>query len=347
MDLLNYFNDEVYSYLLKSKDSKHVWINYLSEFCDKSCINYQNILFYGSEQNDEIKAIETFKNASSVWTFKIVEVIIKNNSCFFNIERSSCITKTVREIFMNSNFGMSEKFNDESVNVECKYAEDESSLLSYRKKLIGDVMRNLICYSKYAYTNEPSNAKYQVIVTTVANLKNLEASTRQKFVLCAAILDPKTKKKIQTSLTEYLSKRSQDMHLISIHKYGIRVKTDDAFKELIERLGKNATNLDILEVKHSSALILTSNSKQEFILYNSARLERIMESFNKKVDEKYYEKLPHLNNIDLSVLNEEEEWKLIKIMLLFPDTINRSINDLSKDLFKFIFRKCSDCLRLS
>lgn len=128
----------------------------------------------------------------------------------------------------------------------------------------------------------------------------------------------------------YVAKRCEDMQLISIHKYGIRVRSDDNFRKLIEKLGRYAVILDFLEVKHSSAMTLATDPRQAFILYNSARLETLMEKFNNKVTEGYYEDLPDVQDIDMSLLKEFEEWQLLKMILFFPEIIDRGINYLSE-----------------
>lgn len=102
------------------------------------------------------------------------------------------------------------------------------------------------------------------------------------------------------------------------------------FLALVDRLGNYAAVLDLLEVKQSSALALKSDVQQAFILYNSARMETLMKKFESKVSQGYYETLPEVGDVDLSLLKEEEEWQLLKLLLIFPDVIDRSINELNQ-----------------
>lgn len=125
------------------------------------------------------------------------------------------------------------------------------------------------------------------------------------------------------------------MQLMAQHKYGIRVQSEKVFIDLIEKLGRAAVTVDLLEVKHSSPVGLStlvghSSSKgASFILYNSARLETLFRTFEKQVADGYYAEMPPFEEIDLSLLKEEEEWQLcFNFILNFPYMIERSIGEL-------------------
>lgn len=96
------------------------------------------------------------------------------------------------------------------------------------------------------------------------------------------------------------------------HKYGLRVKNQKFFVDLIEKLGNYAVTVDLLEVKISSPVSLNWNScgngsskGASFILYNSARLKTLLENFDSKVKSGYYPKLPDFEEIDIGQLKEE------------------------------------------
>lgn len=98
--------------------------------------------------------------------------------------------------------------------------------------------------------------------------------------------------------------------------------------ELMKKLGKAAASLDMIEVKHSSVLRLTSNPKQAFILYNSARIETLISTFDEMVQTNYYPALPQLNDVNLELLSEPLEWEILKHLLSFPDVIEKSLGDI-------------------
>lgn len=99
------------------------------------------------------------------------------------------------------------------------------------------------------------------------------------------------------------------------------------FVELTRKLGRAAAILDMVEVKHSHALKLTTNQKHSFILYNSARLENLLNTFNDKVRENYYPELS--SEINLNLLTEKSEWELLKHLLILPDIIEKSLSEMT------------------
>lgn len=112
------------------------------------------------------------------------------------------------------------------------------------------------------------------------------------------------------TLFDIYSIRSNDMTLMALHKYGIRVKQDARFCALMERLGSAAATVDLLEVKHTSPVQIIRNGQgstkgASFILYNSARLETLLRTFQERIDEGEYEPLPPIENIQWELLNEE------------------------------------------
>lgn len=106
------------------------------------------------------------------------------------------------------------------------------------------------------------------------------------------------------------SLRSNDMCLMALHKYGVRVKQDARFCDLMRRLGNAAVIVDLLEVKHTSPVQIIRNGQgstkgASFILYNSARLESILRTFEERIERQAYDPAPEINDIDWSLLNEE------------------------------------------
>lgn len=100
------------------------------------------------------------------------------------------------------------------------------------------------------------------------------------------------------------------MCLMALHKYGVRVKQDARFCDLMRRLGNAAVTVDLLEVKHTSPVQIIRNGQgstkgASFILYNSARLESILRTFEERIERQAYDPAPEINDIDWSLLNEE------------------------------------------
>lgn len=308
--------------------SLKIWRNYLNDLSEDDIEKFQDNILLLPIQDTSEHVNENFKNASSRlnWTFAIESVDVKDIRCNFTINRVSSYAKLLNEITNGSNYGACQKNDCETVSIEVDEDYDgDSSITQHRVEIIAKIVRNLVGYSKFILVGDSSIAKHKILVTSKSNLCKQHSQTNRTLLTCGAVLSPSEKKISHLSSNDYIEKRCEDMHLISIHKYGVRVENDEDFKKLIQQLGQYATILDLLEVKQSSAVTLTPDPKKAFILYNSARMETLMEKFNKKVDEGYY---PEVNDIDLSLLKEDEEWQLLKLLILFPDVIDRSINEL-------------------
>lgn len=106
------------------------------------------------------------------------------------------------------------------------------------------------------------------------------------------------------------------------------------------KLGACIVTFDLLRTKHTNVIPLdqliaqSSTSKgAAFILYNVARLQSILNTFDEQVSSGAYNKLPTLDQIDFSLLKEEVCTYVILSMLLllllhFCCCCTRSINSL-------------------
>lgn len=285
-----------------------------------------NILVYSSRQPLD-ESIRLFVAESQNWTFAIDTFEIKDQRFNFKVKRATAFHRFLQEVTNTPSYGRCMKQADDIVTLTTDDALNPS-ITQFRVQLVALIVENLLEYSKFTLANDPSSAKHNILITSKSNLIRGHPQADHKLLTVGAVVDPKDKKISNETGESYVKKRCEDMHLMSIHKYGVRVKDDDAFKAIVAKLGRNAAILDLLEVKQSSAVSLTADTKQAFILYNSARMETLMGKFEEKVAAGYYEKLQDVSDIDTSLLKEEEEWRLLKLMLTFPNVIDRSINEL-------------------
>ncbi|XP_070499270.1 uncharacterized protein [Chironomus tepperi] len=304
-----------------------LWANYF-KIEDSRPFN-NDILIYATdnENNDEKHAIEALKNESEKFAFKIDSLEVKNMKCFIKLMRNSTF-KTMFKSISSDDFGRAPKC-DETMSINIIETEN-SSITNFRLQTIELVLKNLISYSQYTLTDD-STADHKVLLTTRSNFKkDNDCLDTDITVLCSVVrdMDKNNKKISHQSTNDYLKKRIDDMHLMALHKYGVRIKSDDNFLKLKEKLGTAAAKFDMIEVKHSNPVTLTFDIKQAFILYNSARIETLLKSFDEKVASGYYQPLPELDNIDMNLLTDNEEWNLLKQLMLFPEVIKNSIVDL-------------------
>lgn len=146
------------------------------------------------------------------------------------------------------------------------------------------------------------------------------------------------------------------MEKIAQMKYG-----DDTNEMVLydfTKLGQAVAIFELLKVKHGSPIPIGNAMRQScsakgavFVLYNVARVQRVLITFNEKVADGYYAPLPEFDQIDVSLLREEvlmnphsltneqklivislhsqEEWQLLYVYILgFPPLLQRCIRTL-------------------
>lgn len=100
------------------------------------------------------------------------------------------------------------------------------------------------------------------------------------------------------------------MEKIAQMKYG--EDTNEMVLYDFDKLGQAVAIFDLLKVKHGNPIPIGNAIRQScsakgavFILYNVARVQRVLNTFNEKVAIGYYAPLPELDQIDVSLLREE------------------------------------------
>jgi len=69
--------------------------------------------------------------------------------------------------------------------------------------------------------------------------------------------------------------------------------------------------------------IRTSNANSSFVLYNSARIKKLLTTFQEYVNDGSYSKLPEKENINFELLSETEEWELFyNFVIPFSDVLS-------------------------
>lgn len=86
------------------------------------------------------------------------------------------------------------------------------------------------------------------------------------------------------------------------------------------KLGIEIVTFELLQSRYSNVICLEQLTEQSttakgavFILYNIARLETILSTFDERVKKGYYRELPKLDEVNFDLLKEEVEF-IVKIM---------------------------------
>lgn len=240
------------------------------------------------------------------------------------------ITKFIfYKILESKSFGRNIRICKNRVEIAPIQGCDLENLSDYRVMLVQKCLRNVLQLIEF-----PDESDTIVVSVTGPNTSNTCC------VKCGLVVEPKIKKVCELKSSEYKELRSTDMKLIAMHKYGLRINDDAKFNEMIRKLGLAAVSVDLLEVKHSSPVQINRAGQgctkgASFILYNFARLETLLRGFDAGIKCGKYSQLPDLENVDLELLNEEEEWQLIfTYIFTFSNMIKRCVSDLDRGSFQ-------------
>ncbi|KAH8388707.1 hypothetical protein KR200_005004 [Drosophila serrata] len=223
--------------------------------------------------------------------------------------------------------------------------EGAGGLRHYRLQVIYDIVRRLVEYSPW-HLVDSKDAKKDTLHVHVELQKCTQQALKDHVCLVAGpVVEPVQKTGTKLALDSYLELRTTHMRQVAMHRNGIRPSGISNMDTLMKRLGAAAVIVDLISVRHQSAVTLVRNglgsSKgASYILYNSARLETLLRTFDDKVKANVYDPLPPLEAIDFSILEDDLDWQLIYGYLLpFPDVLESLLEQLpqgSCGIHKFV-----------
>ncbi|KPJ05160.1 DALR anticodon-binding domain-containing protein 3 [Papilio xuthus] len=275
------------------------WHEYMNEEAD---LNNSNFLTCVKKDAADII------NASSKWKLSVRNVKFINDRVHLFIDRRTAI-RVCLECCTANNHWIIQKLNNKQ-NVACIDPScDGASITSLRVKSLVHAINSLVAINS---GNLPETSR--IVVTS----KSSNMCGAGQTVLCGPVLNANTNvKESILSGEDFIKLRQNELMLIAHHKYGLRAGTGDNWRDFIAHLGHSAVTFELLQIQPSSAVkinfdVSTGCSKgAAFILYNCARLETIIRTFNERVVDGTYPPLPQIANIDFSLLTQEEEWALV------------------------------------
>jgi hypothetical protein len=275
----------------------------------------KNILNYKRNHLTIDEILKDLVQLSGSWEVSIRSADFLNDKCVLYLDRQKLFRNLIPVILEDpEDYGKeSEEGDVQSVYMKLDEISETPTVTEYRTQLVLNVLKNLLIYSRYSSMDNPEKADYHFLISSKSNKKKEDITSEpSKLILCGSVTDPKNGNKLaEITAEEYTKKRANDVNLMAQHKYGLRVKNEKIFVDLIERLGRYAVTVDFLEVKVSSPVGLNTSSTggmgkgASFILYNSARLETLIDNFEQRVRDGYYPALPEFESIDIDLLKEE------------------------------------------
>ncbi|KAF9422694.1 hypothetical protein HW555_001688 [Spodoptera exigua] len=335
--VLDNFSEKLFLYLTgKPKDQRSLLVKKHNEnFCTHGDYSFPNSLkswheyvTYDQEADQATltllqaigKECKDILEESQKWELAVQRAKEEKGRIYLFLDRPKTIRAGLIEGLRNNKVlsqKLSESVSEVQLDPSCEKESDPTSL---RAKYVCNVVKNLCTLGK---VNAP-------IMVTAKSSTTCEGCHK---VLCGTVLNSKTgAKEVTIRADDFIRLRQDEMTLIAQHKYGVRVSTDTKWKEFIAHLGESAVAFELLQTKPSSAVKINfdcsagSSKGASFILYNCARLETIIRTYNDKVADGTYPELPHFDDVDFSLLVQEDEWHLIfNYILGLPSLLNNSV----------------------
>uniref|UniRef100_A0A182SR16 Uncharacterized protein n=1 Tax=Anopheles maculatus TaxID=74869 RepID=A0A182SR16_9DIPT len=260
-------------------------------------------------------------DASKVWPLPISAVAVCGNSVNIWFDRSTAFRTALTLKEWN---GSQRLMNAEKVYVEEPTGNDYDtiSMTEFRANILRSTIKK--CYQHGGYTIvEKTDLRDNEIPPDVRHIKVVHQRSKPSpvvphvEVLCGVVL---TGLETQNA-AQYIQLRANDMHLIALHRYGLRVPETNQLRELVSSLGRSAAVVDMLQTKHTNVIDIRTQQEimrnhctskgASFILYNYARLAKILNKHGKLVEQGLALEIPPTYEIDFSLLVEPEEWQLL------------------------------------
>ncbi|XP_068617268.1 DALR anticodon-binding domain-containing protein 3-like isoform X1 [Battus philenor] len=254
------------------------------------------------------KNVEDIVNASQQWNLSIKNIKVIKDRVHIFINRGAGIKLGLSTSLVNKD-RLVECLSKRKCFARVDKTCEGTCVTSLRLKCLSEVINNLFAISP----SDPGHSQ-GVVVTWKSSGSAAEGSS----LLCGAVLNASTGLKEETlSGEDFIRLRQNELTLIAQHKYGVRVATDDKWREFIAHLGESAVTFELLQTKPSCAVKINFDVSSgcskgaAFVLYNCARLDTIIRTYNERVTEGTYPPLPDFQHTDFSLLTQEEEWCLV------------------------------------
>ncbi|EDX01794.2 uncharacterized protein LOC6524846 [Drosophila yakuba] len=281
---------------------------------------------------------------SRQWRFPLVEIIMPHKERYcLRFERRPLIAHVLNSVLtLGEEYGRPAK-NKHSCTMSLQLQADAGAtdggqdLRHYRLQQLYKIMLRLVDYSSWRLV-EPNDRQEDTLCVNVELEKCCKRQQPRGHVCLVSgpVLEPVKKTASILTVDEYFELRCSHMRLMAMHRSGIRPKGMSSLDALMNRLGAAAVIVDLFEVRHTSAVSVVRNGLgickgAAYIMYNLARLETLLRKFSNQVRAGVYAKLPPLEEIDLSVLEDDIEWQLIYgYLFTFPELMESLMDQLAK-----------------
>lgn len=159
---------------------------------------------------------------------------------------------------------------------------------------------------------------------------------RQVYLVHGSVKSRRQTKSQVQSAADFVQLRFSQMKSAALMKYGEEVNgpgwqatitalTSAGIKfEMLSTVSRSAVKLDLSEGDDGN-----DNRTGSFVMYNCARLTTLFKHFEEAVSQGQYPPLPNIEDVDFSLLREEDEWTLFFLYVFpYPDLIRETVEEL-------------------
>lgn len=330
--------------------------------CGEKCATILQHFFHNhmGEINDKtdkyvsVKVLQSLVSYSNNWPIKIEKYFLRGERVCLFLQRTPLIQKSIQEaISSKCDFGRTVSVNKV---YSLKSIEDkESELTSKRLQLIQSVTERILNLHGCKISDE--NADYKFIFTSKSQ-GNVDVNYTKH--ICGVVKNVETNcKETRITWQDYVQNKIKELRTLNEQKCFEAQEYNPKPEEYFLKILANATvTFELLSVKPSHPVLIgcgnfavdkaTTNTKgASFILYNAARISTIIQKYNDKVLRGEYPNLPDINNIDFSLLSQEDEWEIIynfiiRYQLMIKDCLRyEPFQTCPQVICTFLTRLCS------
>ncbi|XP_043265941.1 DALR anticodon-binding domain-containing protein 3 isoform X2 [Colletes gigas] len=263
------------------------------------------------------QVLQSLISSSHNWQIKIERYFLeKERVCLF-LHRAPLVANSIKTVIdLGHSFG-----RISSIDKVFKFKvqrDKESELTTTRLCLIQSVTENLLNLHGCRVGEEDSS--YKLVFTTKS--KGNADETYKKYV-CGVVKNLESNaKETKLKWEDYIQNKSNELKAMNDQKnfetHDCNVQIDNHF---FENVAKATATFELLSIKPSRSVVIGHNSAPDkgttnmkgasFILYNSVRINAIIEKYNGKRLTGEYPDLPNIHDVDFTLLHQEEEWELI------------------------------------
>ncbi|XP_057339899.1 DALR anticodon-binding domain-containing protein 3 [Microplitis mediator] len=275
--------------------------NILDYYLKKRGINISDLL---DQFTEALKYIGDKK-----WRVAIDNLTLGNGEVFVTLNKKCLINNVIRDAIKLK--GLYGKRSDGG-KIYLEINEDfESSLTTTRLNLLKNICGNVL---KTLGFEIDDNAERKLFLTTKSQGDIGDGFDR---CLCGVVKNPRTNaKETELSYSEYLEQKVQ-----LIKEANDSRPVDDIGDQQLKVIAEAVITFEFMSVKPSHPCFIkvdsdadkagTCNRGGTFVLYNLARITKILDKFQHEVNSGKYPELWDIDKVDLHLLNSEEEWNLI------------------------------------